>query len=203
MSKSLLLCVVLILGIMILVLIGQTGIQQARLEMVSLQFDRMQQQKLDLAARQAQLDREKQGLLLQNQQMQQHLASWQVAYQQERARSQRLQAMNAVTVQLAAFNWSGLFWLGLVGVLTIAIVVVAVFAIARHYVLNPSNAYHERLEEAATDDPWASREYRRLAIQKARQIEQWERQSVLAYWHPHPSSTPSYQETTSLNPYQR
>lgn len=203
MSKSLLLCVVLILGVMVLVLIGQAGIQQARLEMVSLQFDRMQQQKLDLAARQAQLDREKQSLLLQNQQMQEHLASWQAAYQQERLRSQRLQAMNAVSGQLATFNWSGLIWLGLVGSLATVVTILTTLAASRRVVSAPAELIYERPEEPVEENPWASPEYRRLAIQKARQIEQWERQSVLAYWHPHPSSTLSYQESSTGNLFQR
>lgn len=203
MSKPLLLLVVLILGIMVLVLLGQAGVQQARLEMVSLQFDQMQQQKLDLVARQAQLDREKQSLIWQNQQMQQRLASWQAAYQQEHARSQQIQIMNAVTGQLAAVNWSGLIWLGLAGSLATAILLITILAAGRRIVSTPDVLFNDRPEEQVGENPWASPEYRRLAIQKARQIEQWERQSVLAHWHPLLGSTPSYQETPSGNLFQR
>ena len=199
MSKSLLLFGVLLLGIMVIVLLSQAGVQKAQLEILRLQADQLQQQNNTLVARQAQLDSEKEYVLSQNQHMQRHIASLQAAYQQVRGQNQRLRAIIAVSGQLADVNWSSIFWLGLAGLLTTAAVVLTTLAIARRIVPAPNQSSDNQPDELATDNLWASPEYRSLAIQKARQIEQWERQSVLAYWNPHRSPMPSYQETTSTN----
>ena len=201
MSKSLLLFGVLLLGIMVIVLLSQAGVQKAQLEILRLQADQLQQQNNALVVRQAQLDSEKAYLLSQNQQMQQHLASIQAAYQQVRGQNQQFRTIIAVTRQLADVNWSGIFWLGLVGLLVTTTIVSTAYAVAHRSVLAPSQAPDDHPEETAVDNPWASPEYRLLAIQKARQIEQWERQSVLAYWNPHRTSIPGYQEITSTTPH--
>ena len=199
MTKSLLLFALLILGIVAVALLGQASLQQAQLEILRLQADRLQQQNNALIARQAQLDSEKEYVLSQNQHMQRHIASLQAAYQQVRGQNQRLRAIIAMSGQLAAVNWSSIFWLGLAGLLTTAAVVLTTLAIARRIVPAPNQSSDNQPDELATDNLWASPEYRLLAIQKARQIEQWERQSVLAYWNPHRTSMPSYHETTSTN----
>jgi hypothetical protein len=199
MSKSLLLFALLILGIVTVALLGQASLQQAQLEILRLQADRLQQQNNALIARQAQLDSEKEYVLSQNQQMQRHIASLQAAYQQVRGQNQRLRAIVAVSGQLIDVNWSSIFWLGLAGLLATATIVITALAVARPIVPALSQSSGNPPDKLATDNPWASPEYRFLAIQKARQIEQWERQSVLAYWNPHRTSMTSYQETTSTN----
>ena len=199
MLKPLLLVVVLVLGFMVVSLLGQAGAQQARLEILYLRTELLQQQNHTLAARQALLDREKENLLSQNQQMQQHLASLQAAYQQARTQNRQLQAVITVAGQLKNVNWSIIFWLGLVGLLTMATVVLAAFVIARRIGPRLNESSGAQPEGPAAETPWASPEYRHLAIQKARKIEQWERQSVLAYLNPHRTSMPTYQETTSTN----
>lgn len=200
MSKSLLLVVVFVLGLVVILLLSQAGVQQAQLEILRLQADRLQMQNDALVAQQAQLDSEKASLLLQNQQMQQRLASFQAAYQQVRSQNQQLRATIATAGQIANVNWPSLFRLGLVGLLVTMTVIVIALEAARRIVLTSGQPPDDHPEEIAADDPWASPEYRLMAIQKARQIEQWERQSVLAYWYPHRTSVPGYQEiiTTDL-----
>lgn len=200
MSKSLLLFGVFVLGLVVILLLSRAGVQQAQLEVLRLQASRLQQQNNALIAQKAQLDREKEYLLSQNQQMQQHLASLQAAYQQVHGQNQQLRAIIATAGQITNVNWPSVFRLGLVGLLVTMTVILTALAIARRIILAPGQSPDDHPEATATDDPWASPEYRLLAIQKARQIEQWERQSVLAYWYPHRTSMPGYQEiiTTDL-----
>jgi len=200
MSKSLLLVVVFVLGLVVILLLSQAGVQQAQLEILRLQADRLQLQNDSLVARQAQLDSEKAYLLSQNQQMHQRLASFQAAYQQARNQNQQLRAIIATAGQIANVNWPSVFRLGLVGLLVTMTGIVMAFEVARRIILASGQSPDDQPKEIEMVDPWASPEYRLMAIQKARQIEQWERQSVLAYLKPHRISIPGYQEVTSTNP---
>lgn len=198
MSKFLLLIVVVVLGVMVLVLLSQAGIQQAQLESLRAQVDQLQQQNHVLVAQQAQLNSEKENLLSQSQQLGQYLTSLQAAYQQEHAQNQLLQAEIAAAEQPANGNASIVFWAGLVGLLAMATGVPASFAIARR--LYRAQNHGDQPIKSPADTLWASQKYREQAIQKARLIELWERHSVLAYWNSHRISLPNHQTTTTTIP---
>lgn len=183
--KPLLLISIVVLGLLVLLPQGWTDNQEAQLETADAQVNQLQQQNETLMTEQEQLQSEKGDLLLQNQQMHQDLAELEAAYEHLNAQNQTLQAEFAAAAWVADMNLTIAFVAGLVIFLAMSAVSVTAFAIARGTRLTQPQPSANLPEQSKTDelgyDRWASRRYRDQAIQKARLLERWERQSLLAF----------------------
>ncbi len=148
-----------------------------------------QQQNDVLLAQQQQLQSEKDALALQNQQMQQNLTALQSGYQQLNGQNQALQAEFAADEQMDTTNLAMAFWAGAAVLLVVSAVTVTAVAIIQSLSLAQPQSSEALPEPFVTlePNPWASREYRDRAIQKARLIEQWERRSLQVSKSPHPA----------------
>lgn len=170
--------------------------QQMQQDMVT-----YQQQNDALIAQQQQLQRERDAVALQNQQMQYNLTALQSGYQQLNGQNQALQAEFAADKQMDTTNLALAFWAGAAVLLVVSSVIVTAAAFVQSLSLRQPQSSEAQPEPFVTlePNPWASREYRDRAIQKARLIEQWERRSLQVSQRGYPASVVNNQRSMKQN----